>query len=284
MTIPVVQPQLTKEQLDDLHLQIQRIYQQNDMPWIVGFSGGKDSTATLQLVWNAISKLPESERIKKVYVLSSDTLVETPVIVDYIDSTLEKINTASIDQSMPVEAHKVSPILEETFWVKLIGMGYPAPSTTFRWCTDRLKIQPANKFILDKVSEFGEAIVVLCVRKDESVTRAQSMSLQEIKNSVLRRHTTLPNAFVYAPIEDFTTQDVWSYLLNVKSPWGNKNRDLVAMYQNAQSGECPLVVDTTTPSCGNSRFGCWTCTVVQKDHSMEALIDNGEEWLEPLLS
>ena len=69
MTLPVVQPQITKSQLDDLHLQIQRVYKQNDMPWIVGFSGGKDSTATLQLVWNAISKLPESERIKKVYVL-----------------------------------------------------------------------------------------------------------------------------------------------------------------------------------------------------------------------
>ena len=55
------------------------------------------------------------------------------------------------------------------------------------------------------------------------------------------------------------------------------------MYRNAQAGECPLVVDKTTPSCGNSRFGCWVCTVVERDRSMEAMIDSGEDWLEPLL-
>src|SRR5262249_23553046 len=63
----------------------------------------------------------------------------------------------------------------------------------------------------------------------------------------------------------------------------NNNRDLVAMYRNANAGECPLVVDTKTPSCGNSRFGCWVCTVVERDKSMEAMIENGEEWMLPML-
>jgi DNA sulfur modification protein DndC len=81
----------------------------------------------------------------------------------------------------------------------------------------------------------------------------------------------------------FETEDVWTYLLAAPCPWGNNNRDLVTMYRNAQSGECPLVVDTTTPSCGNSRFGCWVCTVVERDKSMEAMIDSGQEWMQPLL-
>jgi len=123
----------------------------------------------------------------------------------------------------------------------------------------------------------------LGVRKSESSTRAQVMSLHEIKGSLLSRHTTLPNAFVYTPIKDFSTNSVWTYLLQVPSPWGNNNRDLVTMYRNAQAGECPLVVDTTTPSCGNSRFGCWVCTVVTRDTSMESMIDNGEDWMMPLL-
>src|ERR1039457_1185712 len=121
------------------------------------------------------------------------------------------------------------------------------------------------------------------VRKSESATRAQVMSLHEIKGSLLSRHTTLPNAFVYTPIKDFTTNAVWTYLLQVPSAWGNNNRDLVTLYRNAQAGECPLVVDTTTPSCGNSRFGCWVCTVVTRDTSMESMIDNGEDWMAPLL-
>ncbi|MGY8765629.1 MAG: DNA phosphorothioation system sulfurtransferase DndC, partial [Nitrospinaceae bacterium] len=68
-----------------------------------------------------------------------------------------------------------------------------------------------------------------------------------------------------------------------KNPWGTNNRDLLALYQNADAAECPLVIDTSTASCGNSRFGCWVCTVVDKDKSMENLIDSGEDWMQPLL-
>lgn len=269
--------------LEQVYEDIRNIYRQNKSPWVIGYSGGKDSTAVLQLVWYALAGLETEERMKPVYVLSSDTLVETPVIVDYIDRTLEQINMSAVSQGLPFEAHKVKPQLEDTFWVNMIGKGYPAPYTRFRWCTERLKIKPVNAFILSCVAKYGEAIVVLGVRKDESATRAQTMSLRKINGTVLRRHSMLPSAFVYAPIEAFSTDDVWSYLLNVQSPWGGQNRDLLALYKNAQAGECPLVIDTTTPSCGNSRFGCWVCTVVTKDHTMEALIDNGEEWMEPLL-
>ena len=269
--------------VEEIYEDIRQVYRQTASPWVIGYSGGKDSTAVLQLVWCALAGMPKEERTNRVFVLSSDTLVETPVIVDFIDRTLNQINSSALSHDLPFEAHKVKPRLEDTFWVNMIGKGYPAPNTRFRWCTDRLKIKPANTFILNCVAKYGEAIVVLGVRKDESATRAQAMSLSKITGTVLRRHSTLPNAFVYAPIEDFTTDDVWSYLLNVQSPWGGQNRDLLALYKNAQAGECPLVIDTTTPSCGNSRFGCWVCTVVTKDNTMEALIDNGEEWMEPLL-
>ena len=183
---------LTPERLEDLYERTRRIYLSNRFPWVVGFSGGKDSSATLQVVWKALAALPADQRTKPVYVLTSDTLVETPVIVDYIDKTLARINEAAKQQGMPFEAHKVVPQLEDTFWVNLIGKGYPAPYNRFRWCTDRLKIKPANKFILKTAAKYGEVIVVLGIRKAESMTRAQSMSLTEIKGSDLRRPTTLP--------------------------------------------------------------------------------------------
>lgn len=276
-------PTLERERLDARYEEIRNVYLADRRPWVVGYSGGKDSTTALQMIWYALSALPPKELSKPIYIIASDTLVETPKIVDYIDSSLKRMNEAAQRAGFPYSAHKVSPILENTFWVNLIGRGYPAPSKRFRWCTDRLKIDPANRFILEKVAEHGEVVMVLGVRKAESATRAQVMSLHRIKGSQLSRHTTLPNAFVYTPIEDFEVQDVWTYLLQVPSPWGNNNRDLVTLYRNAQAGECPLVVDKSTPSCGNSRFGCWVCTVVTKDSSMEAMIENGAEWLEPLL-
>lgn len=269
--------------LTALYEEVCELYLADKRPWVLGFSGGKDSTCALQIVWSALARLPAEQRTKTVYVISSDTLVETPIIVNYIDQTLKRIEHTAIAQNMPFRSHKVVPKIDRSFWVNMIGRGYPAPSRRFRWCTERLKIEPANEFILDRVAEFGEVIMLLGVRSSESATRAQVISFHSIKGSRLARHSSLPNAYVYAPIVSFTTDDVWTYLLQNESPWGNDNRDLVAMYRNAQAGECPLVVDTTTPSCGNSRFGCWVCTVVTRDKSMEAMIDSGQDWLEPLL-
>ncbi|MCH7987842.1 MAG: DNA phosphorothioation system sulfurtransferase DndC, partial [Planctomycetes bacterium] len=230
-----------------------------------------------------LAELPPDNLHKPVFVISSDTFVETPVIVDHVDSNLDAVNRAAKEQGLPFEAHKVVPQINDTFWVCLLGKGYPAPTSKFRWCTERMKIKPADRFILDRVAEFGEVVMVLGARRGESNTRDQVLKAHEVKGSKLRRHSSLASAYVYTPIELFSTQDVWTYILQVKSPWGIDNGRLIGMYKNALAGECPLVVDTSTPSCGNSRFGCWVCTVVEKDHSMESLIDSGEVWMEPLL-
>lgn len=267
-----------------LHQEIQETYRCNNYPWVIGYSGGKDSTATVQLVWYALAELPPEERTKPVFVISSDTLVETPVVVEQINTTLRLIKEKASQQGMPFTTQKVTPTTNESFWVRMIGMGYPAPTKRFRWCTDRMKIKPANAFVLETAAQFGEVVMILGARKSESMSRAQVMNKREfLPGTHLSRHSSLARAWVYTPIEDFTTDDVWTYLLQVPSPWGGSNRDLAAMYRSTQSGECPLVVDSSTPSCGNSRFGCWVCTVVEKDRTMRSMIDNGEEWMEPLL-
>jgi DNA sulfur modification protein DndC len=281
---PTTEPSLfDRKPVSALYDEVREAYLADGRPWVIGYSGGKDSTATVQVVWLALRQLPVEKRQKPVYIISSDTFVETPVIVDHITSNLEAMNRAAKEQGLPFSAHKVVPEVKDTFWVNLLGRGYPAPTSRFRWCTERMKIKPADKFILDRVAEFGEVVMVLGARRGESGTRDQVLKSHEIQGSRFRRHSSLPNAFVYAPIEEFSTNDVWVYIIQVKSPWGIDNSRLIGMYKNASGGECPLVVDTSTPSCGNSRFGCWVCTVVETDHSMEALVDGGEEWMEPLL-
>lgn len=253
-------------------------------PWIIGFSGGKDSTMLLQLVWQALSSEPSIVRTRQIYVVCNNTLVENPKIIQYTDHVLQLIEKAAVQQSMPVIVKKTTPLLEDTFWVNLLGKGYPAPNNTFRWCTDRLKINPTSEFIKSTISEVGKAIILLGTRKDESATRARSIEKNkgQVESSRLRKHP-LPNAFVFAPIIEVITEEVWQYLLQNPSPWGADNRKLVTIYNNATGGDCPLITDISVPSCGNSRFGCWVCTVVKKDSSMQALIDNGEEWMEPMV-
>jgi DNA sulfur modification protein DndC len=267
---------------------IKATYRNINLPWVIGYSGGKDSTCTLQLIWDAISELPQSERGQKVYVIYSDTMVEAPNVTEHLSKTSKSIEEAAVEQKLPFEIHGVYPKCSDTFWVNLLGRGYPAPRTMFRWCTDRLKIQPANSFILDVASKHGETVVVLGARKDESSSRGQVLRKREkdkLAGDSLPRHSSLPASYVFTPIANWTTAEVWEYLLlNSDTPWGESNRDLAAMYKEATSGECPLVVDKTTPSCGNSRFGCWVCTVVEQNKSLENMVDKGNDRLEPLVS
>lgn len=268
--------------LDNIYEEIQKVYLNDSRPWVLGFSGGKDSTCMVQLVWKALSKLPLEKLDKKIHVISSDTLVESPQIVDRITTSLDRMEKSSKKISLPLSTNLLRPPVTDTFWVRILGLGYPAPTSMFRWCTDMLKIANADRFIKEKVSEYGEVIVLLGTRKSESTTRQQTMNLLEIENSVLSHHKKFAQTYVYTPLVDFETDDVWNYLLQNKNPWGDSNRDLLALYQDANASECPLVVDTSTPSCGSGRFGCWTCTVVDKQKSLDSMIENGHEWMEPL--
>ena len=269
--------------LKDLVQEIQEIYLADSRPWIIGFSGGKDSTTVLSLIYFALLQLSPSKRKKHIYVVSSDTLVETPVVVDLIKDVLAMINKKAKSHSLPMSAHPVFPEPDQTFWVNLLGRGYPAPSSKFRWCTERMKIDPVSNFVKERVKNHGEVIVVLGSRSKESSTRAQVIAKHKIDGSSLGRHPSLPNSYSYMPIEEWDADEVWEYLMSAPCPWGGSNRQLFELYKGSNQGECPLVIDKSTPSCGNSRFGCWTCTVVTEDKAIHGLIESGDEWMTPLL-
>jgi len=276
------------EDIQKLTQEIQELYCLDDIPWIVGYSGGKDSTAVLQLIWNAIAALPPKKRLKTIHVITTDTLVENPIVSGWVRKSLDQIKAAAQEQGMPIEPHLLQPEITQTYWVGLIGKGYPAPRLKFRWCTGRLKIDPSNRFIRDVVRTSGETILVLGTRKAESSRRAAVMKKLEEKRvrDRLSPNASLPNSLVYSPIEDWRTDEVWLYLMQWQNPWGYSNKDLFSMYRGATAdNECPLVVDTSTPSCGSSRFGCWVCTLVDSDKSLSAMIQNDEEkeWLQPLV-
>lgn len=269
--------------------EIRELYLSDSFPWIVGYSGGKDSTASLQLVWMAIRSLPEGQRGKTVHVISTDTLVENPVIAAWVEASLRRIGDAAREQGLPISAHRLTPSVENRFWVNLIGKGYPAPRPKFRWCTDRLKISASTKFIQELSENNGEAILVLGQRRGESQARDRVMD--QYKDSTRARLSKnkdprLSRVWVYPPIESWSSDDVWDYLITQRNPWGIDNQDLFSIYRGATpDAECPIVVDTTTPSCGDSRFGCYVCTMVTQDKSMQAMIQNDEQkrWMQPIL-
>jgi DNA sulfur modification protein DndC len=242
----------------------------------------------LQLVWKALQNIKKLEFVpyREIYIVCNDTMVENPVITEYVYRVLEKIEKAAVEQDLPIRVIKTIPRLEDSFWVNMIGKGYPAPNNAFRWCTERLKIRPTQRFILEQVDEFGEAVILIGTRSAESASRAKSMKKHSIKGKRLTKHPTQPNTFMYAPIRHLSLEQVWYTINTMSSPWGASNEELFQIYSDASADdyECPTVVtDKEHKSCGQSRFGCWTCTVVKQDKSMSALIENGLTWLQPLL-
>ena len=276
----------TIEKLVDLTA---KLYLEDDNPWVVGYSGGKDSSACLQLMWRVLEKIKsENKPIKPLHVITTDTLVENPVVATWVKTSLDLLRDKAKEKGLPIFPTLLTPNIEETFWVNLIGKGYPAPNTKFRWCTERMKIRPSDRFLRKVASESGEAVLVIGTRKAESANRAISIRRfeREATRENFQKHVNLLNIVSYLPIKNWTNDDVWLYLLQEPSPWGINNKDLLSMYQGAtDGGECPLVVDTSTPSCGDSRFGCWVCTLVREDKSMSAMVQNDSEksWMEPLL-
>lgn len=279
---------LTKEIVEGLKETVRNLYLADDIPWVIGYSGGKDSTAAVQLVWLAIAELPNYERRKPIHIINTDTLVESPVVSKWVEQSLMHMKEVAHREGMPFFVHRLTPESDNTYWVNLLGRGYPAPYLKYRWCTDRLKIQPVNKFIKEKIAQHGEIILVLGTRKAESARRARTMAYYEKKRvrELLSPNPTLANELVFSPLEDWSNDDVWMFLMQYKNPWGYSNMDLLTLYRGATAdNECPLMIDNSMPSCGKSRFGCWVCTMVDKDKSMEAMIANDEEkvWMTPLL-
>lgn len=273
------------DEIEDAKAEIKDEYRaSHGKPWIIGFSGGKDSTVLLHLVVEALLELPASERNREVHVIANDTLVESPIVQDFVDRTLGNLQDSLNALQLPFVVAKTTPDADQSFWVNLIGRGYPAPTRMFRWCTDRMKIRPTTAYIKSKVSEEGEVILLLGVRRSESTARAKSAKKYD-RSGRLNRHNDILGCYVFRPILELSTDDVWEFLAEHPAPWGGSYSELINLYRDAAGGECPVVIDPdAAPSCGSSsiRFGCWTCTVVEKDKSFRNAMDRGYEHLEPM--
>ena len=271
----------------DIMEEMKLVYLHDKRPWMVGFSGGKDSTVLVSLIFEMLNSLDPKQRHKMVHIVSSDTMVENPIVRDYMHDVSNMINI--FGKSLRVDAKIIYPRVEDTFWCRVIGLGYPTPEPPgFRWCTERLKIHPMNRFTVNTIKKNGEIVLLLGVRKAESSYRARNIKNREIDGKLLVPHSDIENAYVYNPLTEIPNDVVWKYLLkdDGKSPWGTSNKYLFSLYQGENLGEEASVIGEVDkdkiPVTGNSRFGCWVCTMVKEDKSLKNFIEKGETWLEPL--
>lgn len=271
----------TVKRLDDATAKLRREYlRPGHDPWVVAYSGGKDSTLLLQLTWELLETVPRTKRTRRVFVVGNDTLVESPLVIQHLRQSLTTIRKAAQDLGLPIETRITKPHIDQTFWVNLIGRGYIPPTRNFRWCTDRMKIIPTSTLIASLAKKHKGVVLLVGTRKSESTARRRSIERRQESQNATNSHSSIKECRMFAPISDLTDDDVWITLMQREPPWGGSHRQLITLYRNAAGGECPLVLTKDdAPSCGTSspRFGCWTCTVIKKDRSLRGLIDSGHE-------
>ena len=248
-------------------------------PWVIAYSGGKDSTLLLQITWEILISLPIEKRHREIYIVGNDTLVESPLVIQHLRASMSAIKASIVDARLPIRTKITRPNIDQTFWVNVIGRGYIPPTRNFRWCTDRMKILPTSYLIESLVKKHGRAFLLVGTRKSESEHRRRNMAKHHVTSATMNSHDSVPGCSVFAPLADLEDEDIWKILLQRSPPWGGTHKNLITLYRNAGGGECPLVLSKKdAPSCGTSspRFGCWTCTVVVKDRSMGGLIASGQ--------
>ena len=244
-----------------------------ELPWVLGFSGGKDSTAALSLLVSAIN---EGAKIRKLYVVYADTLLEQPILHKETIGALKSLKV--VPNATPVV---LTPKEGEDYISMVLDRGYPVASWYFRWCVDRLKIRPVRRFM----KKLGPAVRVLAVRSDESASRQRTTLVDGERPAIIDGKSP-----TVRPIITWTEADVVQYLKTHRR-WDGRTFDyLIGLYGYEINDACapntfclkgarpPLTLTKGNPltqvpfsthenatAYTSVRFGCWLCTVVQRN-------------------
>ncbi len=232
----------------------EKLYERNKR-WVITYSGGKDSTALVILALY-MKDLHSDIDLNVTY---ADTLLEIPQMTAVVNGFLE-----AIEARYPAKVRIVYPDINDTYWVRMIGRGYPPPGPRFRWCTDKIKIKPSRKLHED------DGLFITGLRLGESKQRDG-----RIKNSCLNGAANecggdmwmnQQGIDVAAPIINWTTEEVWSFLAFSAKKVVPEVQYVIDLYGNTMM-----------------RFGCWMCTVVKKDKTLMALSAQGDATSKKLL-
>jgi DNA sulfur modification protein DndC len=246
-------------------------------PWTIAFSGGKDSSALVCMIYSSFLKLKHLG-IPKLEILYCDTKTENPVVDAFAKRFLQAFTKEAASNNVAVRTSIVSPTSDRTFLSRVVGRGYPPPTNSFRWCTTELRIRPVENHL----AGLSDSIVVLGVRETESKQRDRALSLHTDPFWMVAQKAK-SNRIYYTPIRALRTEDVWDVIFFSRLPDSMQRKALWELYADA-GGDCPIIRSPDSSPCASGRFGCWTCTVVRRDRSGENLQRKGYPMMVSLLN
>lgn len=272
---------MLKNKIEERIIIISKLLEKLDGKIFIAYSGGKDSTAVLKLLFESYLRTKSSNA--EFEIIYCDTGVENPVIDRYVHNCLSALEQEFKHGNWPFSCKILHPETKQTYLVRVIGRGYPPPTNSFRWCTKDTRIRPVKHFIQ---SQGRDPIIAVGTRYGESTQRDRTLrkSEEDASNSSFfqKQRDGYNEAVLFTPIIDFDVDDVWEALITLEKPIAIPTGTLVKLYKDG-GAECPAIRDFKDKPCSKARFGCWTCTVVRKDKSAQNMIAEGYVELIPFL-
>lgn len=259
---------------------------------IVAWSGGKDSSAVLNLVLRSAAAYVEAGNISpRIIVTHADPGgVENPAVAIQANKDMDAIKLFAEFYGINVEIKVSTPSQNTRFAVKVIG-GRDLPVYSGlqagRKCTQDWKVLPMQKMtkhIVKEVKDTGKDVcTILGTRFDESTGRKARME---------GRGETADNVWLsdkgelrLSPIADWSDVDLWRYLHACARGEYLSYSTFSGLIELYKAGSDPADVQTIggveVYAC---RFGCAICTA-GKDKSMGWMLKNNPEkygWMEGL--
>lgn len=157
---------------------------------VVSFSGGKDSSATADIVVKALSN-------PSITHIFGNTTLEFPKTLEYVKCFRE---------NHPLTEFRIAQNMEQNFYAVCEEIGPPA--RMMRWCCSMFKTGPITRLLNRK---FGtkQVLTFYGIRKNESASRAKYSRVTERTENVKIQKQT-----VASPIFEWRDVDVWLYLLS----------------------------------------------------------------------
>lgn len=264
-------------------------------PLVCAISWGKDSSACLVLMLEAMKRAKESgAELPTCYAINSNTQLENPALDEYFEGMEAELGVHCARQELPLEFIQVTPPLTASFHYVTIGRGkLPRFPSMSRDCSVDWKINPIVKAKKQMPKTDMDKISIVGTRISESQVRAEKMEGRGDKAGAI---LTNPDGDKYCtPIADWELEDVWGLLVFCDQS-GDAMYDTfvpnfdecVELYKDANGGGCVAALgdkELNSAACG-ARFGCWACVATgDTDKSLQSMIASNPEkygWMEPI--
>lgn len=251
----------------DLTIQSMQAYGHEHDHYVVAWSGGKDSSATLTLLCWLIDagKIAAPRRFTVLY---ADTRQELPPLAIAAQEIMDELAERGI------EFHVVRAPLDKRFLVYILGRGVPPPNNnTLRWCTRQIKVDPMAAAIAETLGD-GTALTITGVRQGESAIRDRRIEMSCGKDGaecgqgwyqqVLPESKGIKGRIAtLAPLLHWRVCHVWEWLRHwaPRDEFGGWPTEIIAdAYGGNEAEEI------------NARTGCVGCPLAQEEKALDSIL------------